>query len=192
MEAPVLTSMLRRGNPAIEIRPVHALAELAAWTEPLSDTRLVSFCSSVIVPAQFLSRLGRPAYNFHPGPPERPGRYPAVFALYERAQRFGVTVHEMLPLVDSGPIVTVERFAIPNPCDLAALEELTLKHLAEVFSRLVPYLTNAEVPLPQLPIAWSGRKTTKADCDALCAISSDMGEDEIALRRRSCGVLVGR
>src|SRR5689334_4198993 len=48
-----------------------------------AGTRIVAFAAKVIVPAAYLSRLSGPAYNFHPGPPEYPGIYPSVYALYD-------------------------------------------------------------------------------------------------------------
>src|SRR5262245_31997255 len=95
-DAPVLVDTLHRHNHALTVTPVATLEDLrtAAAHLPVA-TRLLSFCSPVIVPPDVLSALPGPAYNFHPGPPERPGRYPAVFALYDRAERFGITVHEM-------------------------------------------------------------------------------------------------
>jgi methionyl-tRNA formyltransferase len=143
----------------------------------------------VIVPEAVLKRLPGPAYNFHPGPPDRPGRYPAVFALYDNASRFGVTVHEMIAAVDAGPIVTAEWFDMPPACDLTALESLALTRLAEIFRRLAAYLTHIERSLPRLPIHWQGRRTTKAQCETLCAITPDLSHEEIARRRRACGVL---
>ena len=191
-EAPILSEILRRSHATICIIPVTSAAELAAAAAgDLSAARLVSFCSSVIVPESVLKRLGGPAYNFHPGPPDRPGRYPAVFALYENAERFGVTVHEMIAKVDAGPIVTVEWFDMPAACDLMALETLALTRLAEIFRRLAGYLAHIERPLPRLPIPWRGRRTTKADCEALCALAPGLSEEEIARRRRACGVLAG-
>ena len=191
-EAPILAGILRRVHPTIAITPVTTAAELASIASgDLSTARLVSFCSSVIVPEDVLRRLAGPAYNFHPGPPDRPGRYPAVFALYDNAVRFGVTVHEMVAAVDAGPIVTAEWFDMPPACDLAALESLALTRLAEIFRRLSAYLTYIERPLPRLPIPWQGRRTTKAQCEALCVITPDLSNEEIARRRRACGVLAG-
>jgi hypothetical protein len=191
-EAPVLSEWLRASHAGIAIRPLHSRADLEkACAGDLAGTRLLSFCSNVIVPDAILKRLPGPAYNFHPGPPDRPGRYPAVFAVYEGAERFGVTIHEMIAAVDSGPIVTAEWFDVPADCDLTGLESLALTRLAEVFRRLAPYMTHIVRPLPRLPIAWRGRRTTRADCDALCLITPDMGEAEIARRRRACGVLSG-
>lgn len=186
-EAPVLAGMLQRANPALAVTPAHDLKTLARLIEP--GTRLLSFCSSVIVPGDLLQRLKHPGYNFHPGPPERPGRYPSVFALFEGATHFGITVHEMTAAVDAGPIVAAERFEIPRGADLKALEELTVTRLARAFNRLAPYLATAARPLPHLPITWQGRKTTKADCEKLCTITADMDAAEIARRQRCCGTL---
>lgn len=184
-EAPVLTRMLLQANSALIVAPAHDLAAVDAALG--AGARLLSFCSSVIVPGALLSRLDGPGYNFHPGPPERPGRYPSVFALFDGARGFGVTVHEMAPKVDSGAIVMVDRFAIPDPCDLGGLESLTLTHLAQAFKRMAPYLAQVVKPLPHLPIVWSGRRTTRADYEALRVITPDMDAAEIDRRRRSCG-----
>lgn len=184
-EAPVLTRMLLQANAALAVAPAQDLAAVEAAMAP--GARLLSFCSSVIVPGALLSRLGGPGYNFHPGPPERPGRYPSVFALFDGAPAFGVTVHEMAPRVDSGPIVLVERFAIPDASDLGSLEALTLTKLAQAFKRLAPYFANVARPLPHLPVAWSGRRTTRADYDSLRAVTPDMDAAEVARRQRCCG-----
>lgn len=187
-EAPVLTRMLRRAHATMPIEPAHDLAMLTQAAEP--EARLLSFCSAVIVPAPVLHRLGTPGYNFHPGPPERPGRYPGVFALYDAANSFGITVHEMAPRVNSGPIVVVERFDIPPACDLAGLEGLAMTKLAETFKRLASYFCTVARPLPHLPVAWQGRKTTKAECEKLCTVTPDMDAAEIAQRRRACRTLI--
>ncbi len=186
-EAPALTRMLSQANGSLTVRPVHALDALAAEIAP--GARLLSFCSSVIMPGALLARLEGPGYNFHPGPPERPGRYPSVFALFDRAPEFGITVHEMAPKVDSGPIVMTERFAIPEPCDLGGLESLTMIRLAQAFKRMAPYFANVARPLPHLPAAWSGRRTTRADFEALRTITPDMDPAEIDRRRRCCGTI---
>ena len=192
-EAPILSEILRRSHATIGITAVTSAGELATVAAgDLSAARLVSFCSSVIVPESVLKRLSGPAYNFHPGPPNRPGRYPAVFALYEKADRFGVTIHEMIATVDAGPIVTAEWFDVPPACDLLTLEGLALTRLAEIFRRLAGYFTHIERPLPRMPIHWQGRRTTKAECEALCAITPGMSDEDIARRRRACGVLAGQ
>jgi hypothetical protein len=189
-EAPFLCQVLHAYNPALDIATVTCREELAtACKKPGPGTRLLSFCSPVIVPGDLLAGLPGPAYNFHPGPPERPGRYPGVFALYDNAPAFGVTVHEMVARVDSGPIVAAEWFEVQPAWDLGLLEEQTLIHLFTLFKRLAPHLAKHGAPLMRMPIAWQGRKTTKAQADALGIISPDMAPEEIARRRRACGNL---
>ncbi len=188
VEAPILADMLRGHNPALDVAVVTQAAHLEeAFASVTPGTRLVSFCSAVIVPERLLAALPGPAYNFHPGPPERPGRYPPVFALYEGAKEFGITVHEMFAKVDSGPIIVAEWFDIPPGSDLESLEHLTLMHLLATFRRLAPHFARKPEPLPRQAIAWRGRKTAKADCDALCVVTPEMDEHERARRQRACG-----
>ena len=189
IEAQALADELLRHNASLDIVIAHDHVGLALAVEKIgAGTRLLSFCTSVIVPGRLLDALPGPAYNFHPGPPERPGRYPGVFALYDDASQFGITVHEMAPAVDSGPIVTAEWFDVPKDCDLIELESCTLLRLVDVFRRLAPYLASFSQPLPRQDIRWQGRKTAKADCDALCRVTPSMSSEEIERRQRCCGV----
>jgi len=188
-EGDVLSGELREHNPDLDVKIAHTSADLAETASLIDQsTRLLSFCTSVIVPAEYLSRLPGPAYNFHPGPPERPGRYPSVFALFDMDPQFGITIHEMAPLVDSGAIVSANWFDIPENCDLLELESITLIRLVNEFRRIAPYLARFSAPLPHTDVTWAGRKTTKADCDNLCRITEDMSPQEITHRKRCCGV----
>ncbi|MDX2142307.1 MAG: formyltransferase family protein [Rhodospirillaceae bacterium] len=183
-----MTEVLREHRPSLEVETIMSRdALLAAVASDRSGTRLISFCSAVVVPGDVLTALGTPSYNFHPGPPEYPGRYPSVFALYEGAERFGITVHEMAAKVDAGPIISAEWFPIPKDCSLEKLEELAFSALVAKFRVMAHHLATIERPLPRMPYRWSGRKTKKADCTALCRITPGLDADEIARRRRACG-----
>jgi methionyl-tRNA formyltransferase len=191
VEGAVLGKILRAHNPAVETVVMSDKAALASLArDDLSGTRLLSFCSPVIVPADLLKSLPGPSYNFHPGPPDRPGRFPSVFAIYEKSERYGVTVHEMTEQVDAGPIVAAEWFAVPEGADVAALERLALGCLVAIFKRLGAFLAQNPNSLPRVFIPWSGSKRTKAECDSICRITSDMPEAEIDLRKRACGSLL--
>lgn len=50
--------------------------------------------------------------NFHPAPPEWPGRGSASLALFHGAKYYGATAHIMNLSVDSGKILLVKRFPI--------------------------------------------------------------------------------
>ncbi len=187
-EAPLLADILRAYNAALAVVPVHDKAAVTtACLTAGPGTRLLSVCSPVIVPDEALRALPGPAYNFHPGPPTRPGRYPGVFALYHEDARFGVTVHEMAARVDSGPIVAVDLFDVPHGCDLRTLENLTFKRLIALLRTLGPHLARIASPLPAIDAAWSGRKTRLAEVDVLARLTPDLTPAEIARRRRALG-----
>lgn len=53
------------------------------------------------------------AYNLHPGPlPEWAGLHAPSWALYEGADRYGVTLHRMTPELDAGTIAFADDFEI--------------------------------------------------------------------------------
>jgi len=188
VEGPFLAAILRAHQPALQLELVNSAEALSAASQvPMDGTRLVSFCSSVIVPEAILSQLPGPAYNFHPGPPEYPGRYPSVFALYDGAEQFGITVHEMAAKVDAGPIVAANWFTVPKDCTLPQLEELAFAALVEKFRALSFHLATVERRLVRMPYRWGARKTKKADRDTLCRITPDLDAAEVARRRRACG-----
>jgi methionyl-tRNA formyltransferase len=187
-EAAFLANILTENNPELVVEVANDPGTLAGLCQTATaGTRLISFCSAVIVPKALLETLPGPSYNFHPGPPERPGRFPAVFAVYEGAERFGITVHEMVAAVDAGPIVAAEWFAVPETCDLSGLETLAFSELLDKFRQLAPFLACIDRPLPRLLVRWSGRKTRLADRDALGRITAEMDPGEVQRRTRACG-----
>src|SRR6185437_8260142 len=116
-----------------EIAVAQTRAELdAALAQGTADTRLVAFGAGVIVPQTILSALPGPAYNLHPGPPDYPGLFPSVYALYDGATSFGVTLHEMAAEVDAGPVVSVNRFVIGPQDDRAALDTRTFHEMLKL------------------------------------------------------------
>ncbi len=187
-EASALTPLLTKANPSCDV--VHASSHndlLTLSRDKVVGSRLIAFCSPVIVPKSVLDDMDCGSFNFHPGPPTYPGRYPSVFALYEDAVEFGVTVHHMAPKVDEGPIVAVKLFAIPQDCDLEALDTLAFKALIDMFQKLAVPLAQNATPLPSRAISWSGSKRAKADCDALCCAGPSLPADELVRRKRACG-----
>jgi methionyl-tRNA formyltransferase len=181
-----LSRLLNEHNPALSIRCALTLEDLnAIEPEVLEDARLIAFTSGVIVPRPLLAALGYGAYNFHPGPPEYPGWAPAHFALYEGARGFGATAHVMTKRVDSGPIVGVESFDIPEGANVRELEQIAFVRLAYLFWRLSRSIACETGPLPTLPIAWSGTKSTRRMYEKLCNIPSDIEPTELARRIRA-------
>tara|TARA_R110002110_G_scaffold127234_8_gene306081 strand:- start:7136 stop:7834 length:699 start_codon:yes stop_codon:yes gene_type:complete len=182
-----LVTMLTAANPALVIHHADTLAKLRRVIDPDRQQRLISYHTSVIVPAEILDTVG-PAYNFHAGPPNRPGLFPGTWALYEGDRRFGATVHEMAATVDSGPIVGLGWFDIEPAMTILEVDSLTHEVMRDLFRQLAPLLANADGRLEPVGIQWSGRKTTRRDYDALLEMPSDVDAFEFHRRLRAVGV----
>ena len=191
VEGPHFRAILQSVNRSLIVHHAETLEALAAIcgapTQGGGLRRLVAFSTGVIVPVAILEGLGTPAYNFHPGPPTYPGSHAASFAIYEGAERFGATVHEMTARVDAGPIVAVEWFDIPANVRFMDLELATYKVLLNMFTDLAPQLAATDAPLPRTEVQWSGRRRTKAEFEKMKALEADMDEAEIRLRYRAFG-----
>ena len=180
LERSIFTAVLSAHNPCLTILPVETLKDLNAL-EPntLARARLIAYSTGVVVPARLLDQLGYGAYNFHPGPPTYPGWAPAHFALYARARQFGATAHVMVARVDEGPIVGVLMFSIPKGACVASLEGMAYARLSYLFWSLAKPLAIRSEPLPELPLRWSGSKSTRRDYAVLCDIPLDITRDEL-------------
>jgi len=183
--ADTIVRALRAVAGALDLRVATTKAELEAGMA--DGVRLVSFGSGVIVPAALLARATAGAYNFHPGPPDYPGIFPSVFALYDGATRFGVTLHEMAALVDSGPIVAVDDFDIPPAWDRLALDTASFRALITLLAKTAPQLTDLRKPLPHITRAWGKTLRTRRDFDALCHLPEDVSAEEFTRRYRAVG-----
>ncbi|HZH26203.1 MAG TPA: formyltransferase family protein [Azospirillaceae bacterium] len=190
-EGPIVADFLGRLAPGKPVRLATTRSELdAAVAATGGRARLVTFCSTVIVPRTVLEVVDGPSYNVHPGPPTYPGTFPDVWALYEGAARFGATLHVMAERVDEGPVVDVEWFDIPSGADRPWLALEALKAAVQLMLRWGEALALDPAPLPPHPeLRWSGRKWRMADFDALCQVPPDVSEAE--LRRRERAVLGG-
>jgi methionyl-tRNA formyltransferase len=181
-----LAKLLSEHNPGLSFRYALKAADLAAIEpEVLRHSRLISFTSGEIVPRAILEQLGHGAYNFHPGPPQYPGWAPAHFALYDGARSFGATAHEMEAQVDSGPIVGVESFIIPDNISVRELEQLAFVRVAHLFWRMSGEIAREPGALPTLPIAWSGIKSNRRMYQALCELPADISAAELKRRIRA-------
>lgn len=164
-----LRNELRRYNPALDVRHARNRQQLEQHLNATGfEARLIGFTTSVIVPPALIRNSKLKPYNFHPGPPHYPGRYPEAWGLYNDERRFGATAHEMAELVDSGPIVDVEYFDIPPGIDRFTMGSLCFEAVAKLFHRLASQLAIWTSDLPTKPqLQWSGRKWRLADFEAM-------------------------
>jgi methionyl-tRNA formyltransferase len=182
---PFLSPLLTAHNPTGRVISATDLSDLEAAADGSLGTRLIAFCTAVIVPPPILARIDCAAYNLHPGPPSYPGRYPESFASYDGVARFGATLHQMAPRVDEGPIVAVEWFDVKPGAGQRVLGEQVYRAAIELLARYGPALA-ADPALPIDPdLAWSGRKTTRADHEAMRRLPPDIDAVEFERRRRA-------
>jgi len=178
---------LRAVDPGVTLVAVADRVGLERALRDHPGARLVSVCSPVIVPPGLLKRLSGPAYNLHPGPPSYPGLFPAVFALYDGATTFGVTLHEMTATVDAGPIVATSEIDIPADMDRLALETLSRRLVNHLLRQCAEALARVEVPLPPIGVPWLGPARRQADFEALCRLPEDVDAAEFDRRLRAVG-----
>jgi hypothetical protein len=187
IEAAALSGVLGVRNPLLDIRHVETQDDLdAIGRTVLARARLISFMTDLIVPPSILDALGYGAYNFHPGPPTYPGWGPAHFAVYDRAELFGVTAHEMIARVDAGTIVDAIMFPVAPGTPVPGLEQMAFVALAQMFSNLAPKLTGPE-PLAALPIEWRGPKRTQRQYRELQNVPATIAKDDLDRRVAAFG-----
>ena len=183
-----LDAVLMRANPGVSVTPIMSHSQLSdCGSRSLDHARLLSFGSEIIVPDSTLCRLGGGAYNFHPGPPTYPGRFPSSFFIYDGGTAFGSTVHEMAAKVDSGAIHAVDWFEAKADVDCVTLNTLSYHSLMAMFERLAPHLSQNVERLSHSDDVWSGRTTTQADFNALCRLPENVSEEEFNRRYRAVG-----
>jgi methionyl-tRNA formyltransferase len=185
-EASVLIPHLAKQNVDCRVQSVDSLAKLEETISATNGTiRLIAFCTFVIVPKSILDSLSGPSYNIHPGPPSFPGSLPFNWGAYVGVQRFGATLHEMAPQVDEGAIIDVAWFEPPHNAGEIEVTKGALQAAYLLVARWAWALTSEDRPLPHSEDRWSGRKTTRADFEAMCRIRPDIDVAEFERRQRA-------
>jgi hypothetical protein len=93
----------------------------------------------------------------------------------------------MITRVDAGPIVGHTAFDVPPGTGVVKLEQMATVHLAQLFWTLGKTLATQAEPLTELPVRWSGRKTTRRLYASLCDIPIDITKDELDRRLAAFG-----
>lgn len=71
---------------------------------------LISFLNSKHISRKIIKKVKKGSFNFHPGPPEYPGFGCYNFALLDKVNFYGSTVHKINNKFDDGEIVNVVKF----------------------------------------------------------------------------------
>lgn len=146
-----------------EVRRVGSLTSLRAAVRNLTGRgRLISFCSDLIIPPDVIKALGGECFNFHSGPPERPGYRPTFFAAARGDTTYGVTFHRLVARVDAGPIYATRRFPLAPGITEAQLSECTYLELLQLVTEVAPLLSDFRADFVPNGDVWRGVATTRA------------------------------
>lgn len=161
--------------------------DLPTLTRKFDDPQklLLSFGTSVIVPAHLLEQPGLLALNVHAASPQYPGRDPHHFAVYDGATKYGATLHFMTSKVDAGPIVDMELFDVPVDVTPASLLDQANQSAWVLLERLLKKLAGDKAFAPLEKANWGTRKTTRKEFLELCRVDDSMTEVEFARRLRA-------
>jgi methionyl-tRNA formyltransferase len=124
-------------------------ADLSAEAgRPLADL-VVSVFYDRILPAELIARFGR-ALNIHNGPlPRYRGVSPINWALKNGERSHGVTIHEISPGIDDGPIVAQLNYSIyPEHDEVEDVYRRALAYGWTLFEQTMPLLDEIEA-VPQ-------------------------------------------
>jgi methionyl-tRNA formyltransferase len=160
---------------------VNNLAELSRAFEKPPDF-LLSFGTSVIVPAHFLELPGLLSINVHAASPDYPGRDAHHFAVYDGAECYGATMHFMTPQVDAGGIVDVQLFDVPAGTTPVRLLEMANEAAWLLIERLFVMIASDSEPRVMEGIFWRRRKTTRKMFLELCRVDSSISKAEFSRR----------
>jgi methionyl-tRNA formyltransferase len=89
--------------------------------------------------------------------------------------------------VDAGPIVDVERFAVPAETGVAGLEALAYAPLAQMFWRSAKSLAICAEPLAETPIRWNEKRNSRRRDEAICDIPVTIPKQELERRFKVFG-----
>ncbi len=130
---------------------------------------VISFLSPWILSQDFLDTASVAAINFHPGSPDYPGTGGYSYALYEGAERYGVTVHHMLARVDSGRIILTDYFPVASHDTVETLQLKAMNHLLICFEKIIDFLSRGKA-LPSSDETWRRNPLTTKDLFSLYQI----------------------
>ncbi|RED52432.1 formyltransferase family protein [Aestuariispira insulae] len=161
---------------------LRGLEKLSGQLAPHS--RLIAFCTAVIVPDRIIQSFGGNCYNFHPAPPEYPGYRPSGFALYRGEHSYGVTAHRLIRQVDAGEIVAVQRFAIEPEWNNYELAVAAYSVVIDLFRALIPQLATTDRLLPATGDSWGDHTFTRQEYLAMKTIRTPLPQTELEARCR--------
>ena len=124
---------------------------------------LISFLNSIYINKSVRKKIKINSINFHPGPPEYPGFGCYNFALLDRVNFYGSTVHIINDKFDSGKIIDVNKFKISyKKLNLEKLISKTHRNIIKQAKDLINIIQNKELKIKG-NFKWKKKAYTKKE-----------------------------
>lgn len=118
------------------------------------------------VPLEWIVHKAPAVFNIHPAPPEKPGAGVYIPSLMAEEKYYGVTVHVMTKALDSGPIMFVRRFPIPEGATRNQLYHFTAVNTLHALEELllqVKFTDSVDEVPTTCHISWGGKEITRRE-----------------------------
>lgn len=138
---------------------------------------IISYLSQWIIPASLLENASKGGINLHPGSPNYPGIGCTNFAIYDDVEEFGITCHYMLPQVDTGKIIMVERFPIHKNDTVYSITQRAYSAILHTFYKLVDILVSG-LSIEVSNEIWTKKPYTRRQLNDLCELTIGMKLNE--------------
>ncbi|MEU0404772.1 formyltransferase family protein [Streptomyces sp. NPDC006197] len=164
---------------AAHLRDVFGHVDLILWDhgdppphrhEDWHGDHIFCFKADLLLKPETLARARVSALNFHPATPRFRGVGGYDFVLLEGGTEFGATSHHLVPRIDAGPIVKVNRFPIAPGETAASLSARTAAHCLVLFYEVIGMIAQGR-ELPVSDEQWGERLYTRAMLRKLHATS---------------------
>jgi methionyl-tRNA formyltransferase len=124
---------------------------------------LISFLNSMYINKSVRKKIKINSFNFHPGPPEYPGFGCYNFALLDKVNLYGSTIHIINNKFDSGKIVNVKKFKFSyKKFNLEKLISKTHENIIKQAKDFINDIQNNKLKI-EVNLKWKKKAYTKKE-----------------------------
>ena len=138
---------------------------------------IISYLSAWILSEKILKNTKFCNINFHPGPPKYPGIGCFNFALFNNEKSYGVTMHEMKKIVDSGKIIKTKHFPIKK-MNLLQLIEKSYAFMFLLFKKEILRIIRSR-KINYSKEKWKRKAYTRKNFNDFCKLSLNMSPQKL-------------
>lgn len=128
---------------------------------------IISYKSDLVLNKNIINKAKKGAVNIHPASPKYRGIGGYYYAIKNKDNKYGVTLHYIDKKIDHGKIIFVKYFFINKIDNHEILKEVTAQYCIVVLNELINYLQKNKI-LPCSNQAWSDHLHTRNELKKYC------------------------